>query len=86
MTCYGRVVGRGWVQEWYESASGDARKRAVTLRRWCYGRAETAVATSPMGSQVTPVGVVRMTVVTLYGDDAADAPIPERIESMAVRS
>ena len=73
ITCYQRVSGYHWTQEWYESASGDARRRAAELRKmklW-------TVTVSSMGSQVTSVGRVNMTLVDIRG--SADVPMPETL-------
>lgn len=56
----GAVRGRGWLQESYESASGESRKRASALRKLGYD-----VTTAPLGYQVTPVGQVRVTLVNV---------------------
>jgi len=60
VTCYGRVIGRDWCQEWYETASRDAAVRARQLRERGY-----SVVVSPMGHQVTGAGSVRMTLVSV---------------------
>lgn len=70
VTCYGRVVGHGWVQEWYETASRDARRRAAELRKLGY-----RVHVESMGMQVTQAGKVRMTLATITG---YDVPAPAR--------
>lgn len=76
MKCYGRVVGRDalgryWMQEHFESASNDARKRAKQLRSLGF-----TVFVSPLGIQVTPVGVVRMTMVDVRNFDGEVAHLP----------
>jgi hypothetical protein len=48
-------------QEFYETASHHAGKRARLLRRLGYD-----VSVDPAGMQVTPVGVVKSTLVTIY--------------------
>lgn len=58
--CYGRVRNGNWQQEWYETASRDARRRAMQLRKAGYN-----VIVSTMGEQVTPVGRVKMTLLTV---------------------
>jgi len=58
------VRGLHWQQESYESASGNARKRANQLRKLGY-----QVAVSSMGMQVTPVGSVRLSMVTIFNPD-----------------
>ena len=61
--CNLQVIFRGYVQESYETASNHARARAAQLRR-----AGFRVSTSPMGLQVTNVGMVRMTMLNATGD------------------
>lgn len=76
--CYGRVIGYGWAQEWYETESKAAGRRARELRALGY-----KVHAEAMGSQVTNVGRVRMTLVDIRGTDALPAhesPAPARIE------
>jgi len=51
----------GLQQESYESASGNARKRAHQLRKLGY-----QVTVSSMGSQITPVGIVKLSLVTIF--------------------
>ena len=58
--CYGQVNQGKWCQETYETASKDARQRANELRKLGY-----KVSTGPMGSQVTSVGVVKLTMVDI---------------------
>lgn len=72
MRCYQRVVGRGFVTEWYETASRDAGKRARQLRKLGY-----TVSVSAMGMQVTPVGRVKMTLLSLHGENVHEAPAIE---------
>lgn len=60
MTCYGQVNQGSWCQEHYESASRDAGRRVHQLRK-----AGFLAKSSPMGPQVTRVGVVRMTTVNI---------------------
>ena len=73
--CYGRTAGRDWVDEWYCTKSRHAGRRARQLRKLGY-----TVLVSGMGPQVTGVGVVKMTLLSIRGDDAHEAPAPERIE------
>ncbi len=61
--CLLQVPFRGHVQESYESASGDARRRSKQLRA-----AGFKVFTESMGSQVTSLGSMRLTLLTAYGD------------------
>lgn len=58
MTCYQVIKAQNAQQEWYETASGDARRRKAQLRREGFD-----CHVSPMGPQVTPVGIVKMTLV-----------------------
>lgn len=76
-TCYGQVNGGAWCQEWYETASRDAGRRARQLRAAGY-----RVTVEAMGEQVTSVGRVKMTVVDIrpgLNDDTTDLP-PVRVE------
>lgn len=58
------VQGSSWRQETYESASGDARRRAAELRQLGY-----RVSVSSMGPQVTPWGVVKLSLLTIHNPD-----------------
>ena len=58
--CYGQVNQGRWCQEHYESASRHAAIRAKQLRQAGYD-----VVTSSLGPQVTPVGVVKMSMVDI---------------------
>ena len=60
VTCYGQVNNGLWCQEWYETATQDAGRRARQLRKAGYHATSEA-----MGSQVTSVGRVRMSLVTI---------------------
>ena len=62
--CYGQVRTRNSIQEWYETASSDARKRATLLRK--HG---LQVICSSMGMQTTPMGKVKMTLLTILTKD-----------------
>lgn len=59
-TCMQSVTGRNWTQESYETSTGDARRRATELRAAGY-----AVTVSSLGSQVTPLGLIRTTLVDI---------------------
>lgn len=61
--CYGQTLFPDCVQEVYETASYDAARRSKQLRQ-----AGFRVISSPIGPQVTNVGVVRMTMLTAYGN------------------
>ena len=71
LRCYGQVIGRGFANEWYETASRDAGKRARELRGL-----GLKVSVEAMGFQVTPVGRVKMTLVSVHGtyDEIASVP------------
>ena len=60
MNCIGRVNQGEWCQESYETASREAGKRARQLRK-----AGFEVTTFTMGVQVTPAGLVRLTMVDI---------------------
>lgn len=59
-TCYGQTAGRTWVQESYETVTCDAARRTRQLRK-----AGFRSFSSAMGIQVTPVGLVKMTLVSI---------------------
>jgi len=72
------VTGRNWTQESYETATGDARKRASQLRKLGY-----QVTVSSLGSQVTPLGLLKVTMVDVRPGTHADTtelPPVERVE------
>ena len=74
MICYTLVRTRASQQEWYETSTGHAGKRARLLRKLGF-----QVTVCGMGSQVTNVGRVRMSLLTLHNlryDD--EVPAPER--------
>lgn len=77
ITCYGQVNSGRWCQEHYETASRAAGIRAATLRQAGY-----AVTVCSLGTQVTPVGYVKMTMVDIRPGthtDTCDLP-PVRVE------
>ena len=69
--CYGITRDRTWQQEWYETQSRDASRRARSLRKAGY-----RVNVEAMGSQVTQVGHVKMTLLTINGLDGAEVDDP----------
>ena len=75
MTCYSRVGTYTWTQEHYESASGDARKRAHALRKLGF-----SVRVVPLGTQVTNVGLLKLTMIDVRHSDGNVPPMPERLE------
>lgn len=60
MQCLMQVNAGRWAQESYETASRDAGKRARQLRQMGYH-----VNVSSMGSQVTPWGMLKLTMVSI---------------------
>ena len=60
-----------WHQEMYETGSGIARKRSFELRKLGY-----KVSTSNLGRQVTEVGLVNTTMITVYNPDD-NLPLPK---------
>lgn len=76
-TAYGQVHTRGGIQEWYETGAKDARQRASALRKLGY-----KVATQAMGSQVTPVGTVKMTLLDIRPGKSGD---PDLVKVPSVR-
>jgi hypothetical protein len=71
MVCYLLVRGRNFQQESYETASRDARKRARELRALGF-----KVSVSAMGPQVTSVGTVNLTLVSIHNPGTAEIPNP----------
>ena len=66
-----------WCQESYETVTGDARKRASQLRKLGY-----QVAVCSLGSQVTPLGMIKTTLVDIRPgrhEDTCDLPPVERV-------
>ena len=80
VTCYSLVRTRNSQQEWYETASRQAAVRARFLRNLGY-----TVTVSPMGIQITSVGRVRMTLLTIdlserdSGLPVMEPPAPGRV-------
>jgi hypothetical protein len=56
-----------WCQEWYQTASGEARKRAKQLRKLGY-----AVTSRSMGAQITNAGSMKMTLVNIRPGSNSD--------------
>ena len=77
VTAYGVVRGANFQQEWYETASKDAGVRTRELRK-----AGFRVSTQGMGPQVTPVGTVKMTLLSIYSPGDREIPPPERVERL----
>jgi len=74
MICYRLYRGSNWQQEHYESSTRDARKRAARLRSLGFN-----VTVSALGHQVTNVGLVRMSMITIHNLAAQEVPAPEKL-------
>lgn len=72
--CYGQTGTATWCQEWYETASRDAGKRARQLRKLGY-----KVFVSSQGDQITSDGRCKMTLVSVYpgSNEYLDLPAVE---------
>ena len=57
---YGTMNNGSVCQEWYETGEGSARQRSKQLRKLGYR------VVSDSSEQVTPVGRVRMTLLTIF--------------------
>ncbi|OGR25920.1 MAG: hypothetical protein A2139_14285 [Desulfobacca sp. RBG_16_60_12] len=73
--CLGRVGSYGWTQETYETATKHAGMRARELRKLGY-----RVTVSPLGMQVTKLGLLRLTMVDVRHPDGNVPPYPEKLE------
>ncbi len=60
LKCCSQVNQGNWCQETYETGTGQAGKRARQLKSLGY-----LVAVQAMGPQVTPYGVVKLTLVDI---------------------
>jgi hypothetical protein len=69
--CYLSVRTRNSKQEHYETSANDARTRARDLRKLGF-----RVTVSPLGPQVTNVGTVRMTLLTIHEPGDREIPAP----------
>ena len=67
VTCYGGCWLSTTANEWYETASRDAGRRARQLRKM-----GLRVVTAPMGPQVTRVGIVKLTSLHVYPAPGAE--------------
>lgn len=67
MQCCSQVNQGMWCQESYETASRDAGRRVRQLKKAGY-----RVFSSAMGSQVTPLGVIKLTMVDIRPGDHED--------------
>jgi len=71
----GRVNQGRWCQETYETSTRDAGRRAKELRAKGY-----TVSVSPLGMQVTPLGLIKLTMVDIRpgsNPDTCDLPTEE---------
>jgi len=76
ITCYGVAPAYPYRQEWYGTASRDAGRRARQLRKLGYH-----VLVSPQGEQMTKVGRIKLTLLTIMGVDG-QLPEPDRMETI----
>lgn len=67
MTAFSQTRGRGWIQESYPTGSGEARQRAAQLRRLGY-----QVSSHALGEQVTWLGRMRLTLLTIRPGRSGD--------------
>jgi hypothetical protein len=78
INCLGQVNQGRWCQETYETASRDAGRRASQLRKAGY-----TVTVISMGSQVTPLGLIKLTMVDVRpgaNADTCELPAVNRID------
>jgi uncharacterized protein YraI len=76
--CCFQVNAGKWCQESYETASGHARQRAKELRAAGY-----QVTVSSMGPQVTPLGLIKLTMVDVRpgaNADTCNLPAVNRVD------
>jgi hypothetical protein len=77
IVCYGIIPFPNSQQEHYETGSGDAYLRAKQLRKLGF-----QVTVSALGPQVTNVGTVKMTMLTIQSN-GLEIPAPSRIERIS---
>lgn len=80
--CYSQSNQGKWCQEYYDTFSGDARKRVKILRKEGY-----EVTADYMGKQITHIGGVKMTRLTILpgtNNDTMSIP-PVIIEQIIVK-
>jgi hypothetical protein len=75
--CYLLVRGRNFQDEHYETASRHARVRAKQLRKLGF-----KASVSALGPQVTSVGKVNMTMVSIHNPGHGEIPNPDRLERL----
>lgn len=78
MKCMQQVNQGRWCQESYETATRDAGNRAKQLRQIGY-----VVTVSSLGSQVTPLGHIKTTMVDIRPGlhaDTTELPPVERVD------
>lgn len=76
--CLSHVTTRSATQEWYETASGHAKLRAQQLRA-----AGFKVTVSAMGGQVTPLGAMKLTLLTVDHRGEPDLLPPVRHDHLS---
>lgn len=75
--CYGRMTGHASTDEHYDGLTNHARRRAAQLRKLGY-----KARCSSLGMQVTPVGLCKMTMVTIWHTYDNIPPMPTRLMEM----
>lgn len=78
LVCCGQVNNGNWCQETYETASRYAAKRAKQLRAAGY-----VVRVQSMGSQVTPLGLLKLTCVDIRPGSNPDTFYLPEVETVA---
>ncbi len=77
LRCYSQTGTYRWSQEWYETSSRDAQRRARELRALGY-----IARCASGGFQITEVGRIKMTLISIgpgQHEDLADLPQPHRV-------
>ena len=78
LQCMQQVNNGRWCQESYETATGDARRRAAELRKCGF-----QVTMSSQGIQVTPLGTIKITLVDIRpgkNQDTCYLPTVSRVD------
>ena len=69
---FNAVHGRGWIQEWYQTGEAQIKQRATDLRRRGY-----RVTVSPMGSQATQLGTMKMSLLDIRPGSSGDPDLEQ---------
>lgn len=70
MAAFNEVHGRGWIQAWYETGSDEMKARASAARKLGY-----RVVSQAMGSQVTNVGRIRLSLLDIRPGRSGDSEL-----------